>query len=304
MDKISIITTFYNAQKYLHISINSILNQKIDGFIVEYILVNDCSTDNSLEIVNDIISKNTNKDINVKIIIPDENLGCGGARKFGIEHATGDYFMFLDADDYYINQDFVYRAYNEIKNNNADIVEYGILFQLSNGSRQEVRTSDKYIIENPDTAIYLMFKENTIKFNIWSKIYTKEIVNSYPYSDTRTYEDIRTIPIWVHNAKKIIVMPSIEINYRAANNSIIRDNDLQTRLGTVTAMTEICEIFKYNKEIVKALYGRAMIDIEVVLCNRSSKDPGFNEMSKLNTKLLSYIYPETYKEITYNIEQE
>jgi len=45
-----------------------------------------------------------------------------------------------------------------------------------------------------------------------------------------------------------------------------------------------------------------MIDIETVLGNRSSKDPGFNEMSALNTKLLSYIYPDTYKEITYNIE--
>lgn len=302
MDKVSIITTFYNAQKYLTIAINSILKQKTEDFTIEYILVNDCSTDNSLDIVNDLISKNINENIQISLITPNENLGCGGARKFGIEHATGDYYMFLDADDYYIYDDFVLRALKTIKEDEADIVEYGVLFQVSNGSTHEARSQNKIIIENPDTAIYLMFKDNTVKFNVWSKIYTKEIVQSYPYSDTRTYEDIRTIPIWVHNAKRVVVMPSIEINYRAANNSIIRDNDLQTRLGTITAMTEMCERFKYNRDIVKALYGRAMIDIETVLGNRTSKDPGFNEMSALNTKLLSYIYPDTYKEITYNIE--
>ena len=60
-NKISIITTYYNCQQYLEQSINSVLSQKtnIDGenIIIEYILVNDCSTDNSLQIVNDIYEK-------------------------------------------------------------------------------------------------------------------------------------------------------------------------------------------------------------------------------------------------------
>ena len=56
--------------------------------------------------------------------------------------------------------------------------------------------------------------------------------------------------------------------------------------------------------ILKAMYGRAMVDLEAVLHNHSSNDPGFNEMSRLNTKMLSKIYPKRYKELTFHIEDE
>ena len=68
-------------------------------------------------------------------------------------------------------------------------------------------------------------------------------------------------------------------------------------------MTEICEKVKDDINIVKALYGRAMIDICAVMENKSSLNEGFDEMSKFNTKLLSYIYPDTYQEFTYNVSE-
>ena len=68
-------------------------------------------------------------------------------------------------------------------------------------------------------------------------------------------------------------------------------------------MTEMCELFKDNIKIVKALYERASIDLCAVVENKTSLDEGFDEMSKLNTKLLSYIYPDTYKDITYNVPE-
>ena len=52
------------------------------------------------------------------------------------------------------------------------------------------------------------------------------------------------------------------------------------------------------------MYGRAMVDLEAVLHNHSSNDPGFNEMSRLNTKMLSKIYPKQYKELTFHIEDD
>ena len=301
-NKISIISTFYNAEQFLYQSINSVLKQSTLSINIEYVLVDDCSTDNSLETAKLICEKNINQNIYINIIYTPNNLGCGGARKFGIEHASGDYYIFLDADDYYINSDFVQRAYNDIINYSADIVEYGVLFNNQNMSPIQMTVPEIMIINGGDEGVYNIFKDNKIKFNVWSKIYTKEIVQSFPYSDTRTYEDIRTIPIWVSNAKRIVIMPTIEINYRASSNSIIREDGLKTRIGTITAMTEICEKFKHNKDIVKALYARAMIDLTAVLENHTSDDPGFNEMSALNTKLLSYIYPDKYKELTFNIE--
>lgn len=306
MNKLSIITTFYNAENFVLEAVNSITQQIIeDDLSVEYILVNDKSTDKSRKVVEEFIKLQGNPKINYRIIEPEENLGCGGARKYGIDHATGDYFMFLDADDYYMHKDFINRAVKDIINENADIVEYGVLFNQPNGQQINNTIPQKAVIENnPSIAEIALFKENMIKFNVWSKIYTRAIVESYPYSTVRTYEDVRTIPIWVRNAKKIVVMPVTEINYRAAQGSIIRNNMVETRLGTITAITELFPLFKDDINVLKAMYTRSMVDLEAMLHNHSSKDEGFNEMSRLNTYMLSFIYPNNYKEMTFHIEDE
>ena len=305
MDKLSIITTFYNAQNFILEAVNSINQQVFEGFEVEYILVNDKTPDKSKEILEGFINKYGNKNIEFKIIEPEENLGCGGARKFGIDHATGDFFMFLDADDYYIHKDFINRAYHDIINEEADIVEYGILFNQPNGQQINNTVSQKVVIENnPSIAEIALFKDNFIKFNVWSKIYRRWIVESYPYSTVRTYEDVRTIPRWISNAKKIVIMPVTEINYRAASGSIIRSNMVETRLGTITAISELFPLFKDDMNVLKAMYGRSMVDLEAMLHNHSSNDEGFNEMSRLNTYMLSFIYPKKYKEMTFHIEDE
>ncbi len=213
--------------------------------------------------------------------------------------------MFLDADDYYMNKDFVVRAFNTIESENADIVEYGILFNHANGQQQMNRANEKIVCENnPLLAELLLFNDNIIKFNVWSKIYKRHIVESYPYSTERTFEDVRTIPLWVANAKKVVIMPSVEINYRAASNSIIRTDMTKTRLGTITAIASLFEIFKNEPKVLKAMYKRSMVDLEAVLHNHSSNDEGFKKMSRLNTYMLSFIYPDKYKELTYHVEDD
>lgn len=307
MKKISIITTFYNAEQFIVNAIHSIAQQIIsDDFCIEYVIVDDKSEDNSRKIIENYFNNNPiSPKLQIKLVTPEENLGCGGARKFGIENATGDYFMFLDADDYYMNKDFVVRAFNTIESENADIVEYGILFNHANGQQQMNKTNEKIVCENnPLLAELLLFNDNIIKFNVWSKIYRRHIVESYPYSIERTFEDVRTIPLWIANAKKIVIMPSVEINYRAASNSIIRTNMTKTRLGTITAIASLFEIFKNEPKVLKAMYKRSMVDLEAVLHNHSSNDEGFKEMSRLNTYMLSFIYPDKYKELTYHVEDD
>jgi len=306
MAKVSIITTFYNAQNFILDALNSVNQQIIeDDLEVEYILVNDKTPDKSYEVAQEFIKQHGNPKIEFKFIEPEENLGCGGARKFGIDHATGDYFMFLDADDYYMHKDFVNRAVKDIINEGADIVEYGILFNQPNGEKINNTSPQKAVIENnPSIAEIALFKDNLIKFNVWSKIYTRQIVESFPYSTVRTFEDVRTIPRWIGNAKKIVIMPVTEINYRAAQGSIIRNNMVETRLGTITAISELFPIFKDDMNVLKAMYTRSMVDLEAMLHNHSSNDEGFNEMSRLNTYMLSFIYPNTYKDMTFHIEDE
>ena len=307
LDIISVITTFYNAEKFIFNTLNSVNQQIIEGFDFEYVLVDDKSHDKSREILENFIKNNVPDDRKDKwkIYEPEENLGCGGARKFGIDHAIGDFFMFLDADDYYMHTNFMLNAYNTITSENADVVEYGVMFNQLNGQQINNTSPQKYVIEdNPSLAEISLFKDNLIKFNVWSKIYRRWVVESYPYSTSRTYEDVRTIPVWIANAHKIIIMPTTEINYRAAGGSIIRTDMIQTRLGTITAIAELFPRFKDDYRVLKAMYGRAMVDLEALLHNHSSNDAGFNEMSRLNTYMLQYLYPNNYKEMTYNIDLE
>lgn len=307
LEVISVITTFYNAEAFIWNTLNSVNQQIIDGFDFEYVIVDDKSPDKSRQIVENFIEKNVpaDKKSKWKIYEPEENLGCGGARKFGIDKAIGDYFMFLDADDYYMHTNFMLNAYTTITKENADVVEYGVMFNQANGQQINNTASQKYVIENnPSLAEIALFKDNLIKFNVWSKIYRRWVVESYPYSTVRTYEDVRTIPVWISNAHKIVIMPTTEINYRAATGSIIRTNMIDTRLGTITAIAELFPRFKDDYNVLKAMYGRAMVDLEAMLHNHSSNDEGFNEMSRLNTTMLSYLYPNSYKEMTYNIDLE
>ena len=305
MDKISIITTFYNAQTFIGNAIGSVLGQKVpDGCEIEYVLVDDKSQDNSRKLVENIINNTSKENFEFKLVEPENNLGCGGARKFGIENATGNYFMFLDADDYYIHLDFVENAYNTITSENADVVEYGVIYNQQNGQQSNSTAPQKIVLTDPHDMEIALFKDNLIKFNVWSKIYTRNIVESYPYSTVRTFEDVRTIPVWISNCKKVVIMPIPQINYRAASNSIIRTNWVDTRLGTISAIAELFPRFKDDRQLLKAMYTRSMIDLEAIMNNKSSECEGFDEMSKLNTYMLKFIYPDKWKDLTYNVEMD
>ena len=91
--KVSIIVPVYNASKYLSRSIKSILNQSYEN--LEIILIDDCSTDDSKE----IIKKYALKDTRIKPFYSEVNQGVSRTRNIGLRSVSGDYVFFMDADD-------------------------------------------------------------------------------------------------------------------------------------------------------------------------------------------------------------
>lgn len=307
LDLISVITTFYNAEKFILNAVNSVWSQLNDDkrtFQIEYTIVDDKSPDNSRKLVESFIKNHKNTNFIWNLIEPEKNLGCGGARRYGIEHSHGKYFMFLDADDYYMHTDFLRRAHADIIDNKADVVEYGVIYNQQNGQQMNATAPQKIVLQNVHDIEMVMFKDNLIKFNVWSKIYKREIVETFRYSDTRTFEDVRTIPVWLSHCKKVVIMPTPEINYRAAEGSIIRNDWVQTRIGTITAIVSLLPLFKDDYQLVKAMYVRSMIDIEALCANHSSENDGFNEMSRLNTEFLKILYPDNWPNMVYHIEDD
>lgn len=110
---ISIITPVYNTEKYLSECLDSIFSQTIKDF--ELICVDDGSTDNSLNILNNY----QNKHKNLKII-SQKNGGPGVARNTGIDNALGKYICFWDSDDIF-EPDALEKMYNQAEETKADI---------------------------------------------------------------------------------------------------------------------------------------------------------------------------------------
>lgn len=118
--KVSIIVPVYNVEKYIERCINSLRNQTIND--VEIILVDDCSTDSSLEICKRIAKEDSRI-----IVIHKVNEGAGMARNAGLNVATGEYVGFIDSDDF-VDEKMYETLIERAKKYNSDLVMSGMAF--------------------------------------------------------------------------------------------------------------------------------------------------------------------------------
>jgi len=128
--EVSIITPVYNAEEFLKETIESVLDQTYTSF--EYLLIDDCSTDNSASIIKEVIKN----DERVKYIKLPENSGAAVARNTGLENAKGQYIAFIDSDDKWYpeklekqinfmketHEGFTYTKYERISEEKGDVI--------------------------------------------------------------------------------------------------------------------------------------------------------------------------------------
>jgi len=115
MPKISIIIPVYNTSEYLNRCLDSAVNQTIDD--LEIICINDCSTDNSIEILRQYEQKYKN----VIVLDLPVNKGVANARNVGIEKASGEYIGFIDSDDY-VDLEYFKSLYDYSIGNDYDVI--------------------------------------------------------------------------------------------------------------------------------------------------------------------------------------
>ena len=114
---ISVIVTAYNVASTIVNTIQSILNQTYKNF--ELIIVEDCSTDNTLDLIKSF------KDKRIKLIQQPENCGAGLSRRVGVLNSSGEYTIFIDGDDT-IEKDCLEIMYKSAKETNSDITSCGV----------------------------------------------------------------------------------------------------------------------------------------------------------------------------------
>ena len=125
-DLVSIIVPVYNAERFLKDTINTILNQTYKNW--ELILVDDCSTDKSVNIIN----KYSKKDKRINLVKNKVNSKAAVSRNNGIKKSSGRYLCFLDADDLWDKQKLE-KQVNFMKNNDCEFSFTGYEFADKNG---------------------------------------------------------------------------------------------------------------------------------------------------------------------------
>lgn len=139
--KISVVVPVYNVAPYLARCLDSLVGQTMSD--IEIICIDDKSTDNSLEILQEY----ENKYPQIHVIALDKNSGVATARNAGIDAARGEYLGFVDSDDY-IDADFYEKLYATAKKENADMVRGNLKIVQYDGSvlkdHNEIKNVDKY----------------------------------------------------------------------------------------------------------------------------------------------------------------
>lgn len=117
--KVSVIIPVYNSEIYLKECLDSVVNQTLQN--IEIICIDDGSTDASM----DILHEYARKDERFKIL-EQKHLGGGAARNLGLKEAAGEYFSFLDSDDYF-ELDMLEKIYLRCSEKKADIGVFGVM---------------------------------------------------------------------------------------------------------------------------------------------------------------------------------
>lgn len=218
MKKVSIIVPVYNGQDFINRCLNSLINQTYSN--VEIIVINDGSTDNSLDLL---------KKYNDKIIlINKENSGVSDSRNLGLEKASGDYIMFCDIDDWY-EKVTVEKAVCEI--GNYDLLKYRETRVFSDGSsikRKENLAPMLYEKEEIDIVIRRLF-DLSWATHIYCFIYKTEIIkkNNIRFNSKIRYgEDANFILQYLLKVKNIKVIDEYLYNYYENSNSVTNNYSL------------------------------------------------------------------------------
>ena len=138
---ISVIIPAYNCEQYLHQCLRSVTNQTLKN--IQVILINDCSNDGSQKIINDYSCN----DSRISAITLEKNLGVSTARNIGIEQATGDYLIFLDADDFWTDSSMLEKLHKTACRDHADIVNFGVRLASPEGKLLQVFAGEPRLVD-------------------------------------------------------------------------------------------------------------------------------------------------------------
>lgn len=288
--KVSIIVPVYKVEKYLRRSMDSLVNQTLDG--VEIICINDGSPDNCLSILKEYKERYPNKNI---IIIDKKNEGVWKGRFDGIKAANGEYIGFTDSDDY-ITLDYAEKLYNAAKKNNSDISVSGF-YRVDTDTEHiystEMTGYEGKLInmdENPEDIL-------SINTALWNKLYKAEILKNMKNLENppRILDDMMFLLLVYLNTKTISFINDSLYYYMVRQDSIMGQIKKEQIESTEKAMIEIKKIYQNDiqgEKLIEVIDTMAFLHFGISLMFRMSSDKqNFKQVLKENRNYLNKEFP-------------
>lgn len=297
------VVPIYNAEHYLDKCILSILNQTFQD--IELILVNDGSTDTSLE--KCINFKNKDKRI---VLINKKNEGSIATRKKGVQAATSNYVMFVDADDW-IDKRMIEVLYTESLANSLDVTVCNMYKVLGNSKLIKRKNNSSYFKEDRIYEKGQIMSELVVAYfhgfpfpaNLWGKLYTKELLldsgsflkNIHFFGDDLFYN----LEIFL-KANRVKVIDKPLYYYRAGGN---------TSKFMPFFFDDIVNGYEIQKEVIGKYYidtkQKQLNGISVMLLNTfktviSNLFIGGLEINQIEEKIHTYVSNESIQEAIIN----
>lgn len=219
---LSIIIPCYNVQYYIQEAIQSVLDNtlKSDYARIELLIINDGSTDQTYEIIKKIAIEKLDSVLSYHII-SQQNAGLSAARNAGMAYARGDYWLFLDSDDIFINQS-ISKILSIIDQYMPDIIEFDAV-KFTENSWCSHSLYENYFADvvnmHLDFHRLRAFEEN--RWYVWSRCYHKKLFNNKKFEIGKLFEDMMTVPYCYLIAQNIFRLPEIFIGYRQRPASIL-----------------------------------------------------------------------------------
>lgn len=243
---VSVILPTYNVGKYISRCLDSCLSQNYDDF--EIIIVDDCGSDNSIEIAEVYAAK----DKRIRIIKNKNNMGTYHARRVGVENATGEYIVFLDPDDE-LAEDALLTIYNEIrKNPGTDLLLFNVQYnpELKFWQKKPIVPIGFFKNNVADNVL----KEKALSYGTAGKVYSKELLIkgfdcfSIPESIRLVYgEDILIFAGALFNAKKAIGFNEYCYVYHINESSITKKLDSMSINNNIEQLNLVVHYLKNTK---------------------------------------------------------
>ena len=248
--KVSIIIPAYNVERYIERCLNSAIKQTLDHSQYEIIVINDCSTDKTLNIINKFL----NKFNNFVIINNNKTQGPGISRNKGLKLSKGKYIFFLDSDDF-IDLNAIKILYKKAIKRNADVVGYNFSKIIKRGKHISKCRKDLGKIELSKKKLLKNFLYNEIDGSVVYSFIKKKIILKNGINFKRgVHEDILFI-FKVYFFSKKIIKYNKDLYFKVDRAGSILNNFTCSRiLYLIKAFKDVYIFFKKKRKSLAMKY--------------------------------------------------